>query len=224
VDETSAGEGNGTPGEAGCSGTEGNGSPRSQGGAVGVVEGGTGSSDRGAEGVGVPVTGAVGDDEAGGTTTGGTCGAGGKADDDVTTGGAALSELDGGTTSVGSSSRGPAGGSFRPVTGGFPPAVLRTVSVTVDTATRVCVANRAARTSRAAPSTTTVSVTVDSEVPVSNGSVHHCDVGRAGGGAASGASSGDPVSAINANMPPSAKNGTTTTAPKHPRPLRGSSR
>ncbi|NKE61298.1 hypothetical protein FXN61_32835 [Lentzea sp. PSKA42] len=67
-------------------------------------------------------------------------------------------------------------------------------------------------------------MTVDKVVPVSNGSVHHCDVGRDGGGAASGASSGDPVKAINANMPPSARNGTTTTAPKHPRPLRGSSR
>ncbi|MDX8034788.1 hypothetical protein SK803_31620 [Lentzea sp. BCCO 10_0856] len=93
-------------------------------------------------------------------------------------------------------------------------------------ATRVCVAvaNRAAATSRARPSTTTVSVTVDIETPVSKGSVHHCEVGRAGGGAANGASSGDPVRAINANMPPSARNGTTTTAPKHPRPLRGSSR
>jgi hypothetical protein len=67
-------------------------------------------------------------------------------------------------------------------------------------------------------------VTVDNVVTVSNGSVHHCDVGRTGGGAASGASSGEPVSAINANIPPSARNGTTTTAPKHPRPLRGSSR
>ncbi|MBM7858381.1 hypothetical protein [Lentzea nigeriaca] len=65
-------------------------------------------------------------------------------------------------------------------------------------------------------------MTVDNEVAVSNGSVHHCDVGRDGGGTASGASSGDPVSAINANMPPSARNGTTTTAPMHPRPLRGS--
>ncbi|MDX8143341.1 hypothetical protein SK854_14530 [Lentzea sp. BCCO 10_0061] len=63
------------------------------------------------------------------------------------------------------------------------------------------------------------------ETPVSKGSVHHWDVeGRAGGGAANGASDGDPVKAINANMPPSARNGTTTTAPKHPRPLRGSSR
>jgi hypothetical protein len=68
-------------------------------------------------------------------------------------------------------------------------------------------------------------VTVDIVDPVSNGSVHHCDVGRDdGGGAASGASSGDPVKAISTNMPPSARNGTTTTAPKHPRPLRGSSR
>ncbi|WP_157985084.1 hypothetical protein [Lentzea terrae] len=140
--------------------------------------------------------------------------------DDTT--GEEVSEEDG-KVSVDSSSSGPAGGSFRPVAADLAP-VARTVSVTVDTATRVCVAIRAARTSRAAPSTTTVSVTVDSEVPVSNGSVHHCDVGRAGGGAASGASSGDPVSAISANMPPSARNGTTTTAPKHPRPLRGSSR
>ncbi|WP_189258600.1 hypothetical protein [Lentzea flava] len=140
--------------------------------------------------------------------------------DEVTTGGAEVSEEDVGTGSPGSSAP---GDSFRGAAGGFAP-VARTVSVTVDTATRVCVASRAARASRAAPSTTTVSVTVDREVAVSNGSVHHCEVGRDGGGAASGASSGDPVSAISANMPPSARNGTTTTAPKHPRPLRGSSR
>ncbi len=144
-----------------------------------------------------------------------TGGAGGTLEADVVTT-EVLSGVDG--PSSGSSS---GKGSFRPVAAGFVEET-RTVSVTVET--RVCVAIRAARTSRACPSTTTVSVTVDNVVPVSNGSVHHCDVGRAGGGAASGASSGDPVSAINANIPPSARNGTTTTAPKHPRPLRGSSR
>lgn len=95
--------------------------------------------------------------------------------------------------------------------------------MTVTPTTRVDVAVRATA-SRAAPWTTTVSVTVDNDTAVSNGSVHHDDVGRAEGGAANGASDGDPVKAINANMPPSAKKGTTTTAPKHPRPLRGSSR
>lgn len=230
VDDSSAGEGSGnskpipietsaggSSGAPGFSGTDGVGSPRSQGGEVGVVgtTGGVGSSDRGVEGVGVAVTG--GADEAGGSNTGG----GGTTEevDDIT--GVEVSEEDG-RVSIGSSS-GSAGGSFRPVAGGFV-EVARTVSVTVDTATRVCVASRAARTSRAAPSTTTVSVTVDSGEPVSNGSVHHCEVGRDGGGAASGASSGDPVKAINANIPPSARKGTTTTAPKHPRPLRGSSR
>lgn len=89
--------------------------------------------------------------------------------------------------------------------------------------TRLVVANSAPRMSLRCPCTTTVSSVL---VGVSNGSVHHMlvFVGRAGAGAPRGLSSGDPVSAINANIPPSARNGTMTTAPKHPRPLRGSSR
>lgn len=136
------------------------------------MDGGTGSSDRGVEGVGagLPVAGTVGTVEAGGCKVGGAGAT--TEDDDVTTGGAGLSEVDVGPASTGSTSPGPAGGSFRPVAAGLVP-VVRTVSVTVDTATRVWVASRAARTSRAAPSTTTVSVTVDIVVPVSNGSVHH---------------------------------------------------
>ncbi len=163
--------------------------------------------------------GSAGADVTGGSSTGG---AGSTLD--VTTGGAEVSEEDGGAGFVGSASPGGcSGGSLRPVAGGFAEIVVRTVSVTVDTATLVWVASRAALSSRACPSITTVSVTV-AVVNASNGSVHHCDVGRDGGGAACGASSGDPVSAINTNMPPSARNGTTTTAPKQPRPLRGSSR
>ncbi len=187
----------------------------------GVLDGGTGSSDRGVDGGTAGVSPPGPDDTGGAGGAGGTVapeetgGAGETPALEVPAGGAAVSEVD-------DSSSTSEGTSFRAAALGFTPdADTRTVSVTVDTATRVCVAIRAARTSRAFPSATTVSVTVE---VVSNGSVHHCDVDRVGGGAARGASSGDPVSAINANMPPSARNGTTTTAPKHPRPLRGSSR
>lgn len=131
---------------------------------------------------------------------------------------------DSGSEAAGTDSSG-SEGSFRSIAAGFV-VLTRTVSVTVaPPTTRVRVAIRAARTSLGAPSATTVSVTVASETPVSKGSVHHDAVGRTeGGGAASGFSAAPPVKAISANMPPSAKNGTTTTAPKHPRPLRGSSR
>ncbi|WP_143022783.1 hypothetical protein [Lentzea jiangxiensis] len=91
-----------------------------------------------------------------------------------------------GTTGSDSSTEG--AGSFRPAAEGFPAEDdARTVSVTVAPETRVeagaavvdpavvdpAVVDRAAR---AAPSTTTVSVTVDRATPVSKGSVHHCEV------------------------------------------------
>lgn len=184
-----------------------------------MVTGGvtTGSSARGVEG-----------GFSAGGSTGGAAGAGVS-----TTGGGAVSTVD--TTAEvvvatggESDSEGGVGcsspGSFRPVAAGLV-VETRTVSVTVEPTTRVWVAIRAALTSLAAPSATTVSVTVASDTPVSKGSVHQDSVGRdEGGGAANGDSPPAPVKAINANMPPSAKNGTTTTAPKHPRPLRGSSR
>lgn len=180
------------------------------------MTGGTGSSARGVDEGGTSVAGA----STGGTAveTGTSAGGAGSTVDTttvvvVTTG----EEADGGSSSG-------SAGSFRPVAAGLTEDT-RTVSVTVaPPTTRVCVATRAARASRAAPCTTTVSVTVASETPVSNGSVHHWEEGREGGGAARGPSEGVPVNAISANIPPSAKKGTTTTAPKHPRPLRGSSR
>ena len=97
-----------------------------------MTTGEVGSSDRGVEGVGV-TTGDEGADEAGGSKTGG--GAGTTGDDDTT--GEEVSEEDG-NVKVGSDSPvspGPAG-SFRPVAGARV-ALTRTVSVTVDTATRV---------------------------------------------------------------------------------------
>ena len=96
-----------------------------------------------------------------------------------------------GTTGSDSSTEG--AGSFRPAAEGFPAEDdARTVSVTVAPETRVeagaavvdpavvdpAVVDRAVvvRAARAAPSTTTVSVTVDRATPVSKGSVHHCEV------------------------------------------------
>ncbi|MCG8924071.1 hypothetical protein [Lentzea sp. CC55] len=81
-----------------------------------------------------------------------------------------------GTTGSDSSTDG--AGSLRPAAEGFATEDdARTVSVTVATETRVEAGAAAPdRAARAAPSTTTVSVTVDRATPVSKGSVHHCEV------------------------------------------------
>lgn len=183
---------------------------------------GVGVSDRGHGGVVVDGTSADGG-SAGGSAGGGgsTGGAGGSAEED---------EVPGAVGFVGSNSVGSPGTcgaevdvgvSLRPVGCGRDVAEIVTVDVSV-AVTRL-VARSTARISLRCASTRTVSVTVED---VSSGSVHHwlVFVGRGGAGAPSGLPSGDPVNAINANIPPSARNGMMTTAPKHPRPLRGSSR
>ena len=153
-----------------------------------------------------------------------TAGGGAVSTVDTTTG-VVVTTGDSGSEAGGDTGSASEPGSFLSTAAGFA-GLSRTVSVTVvPPTTRVWVVILAVRTSLAAPCATTVSVTVASETPVSKGSVHHDAVGLDdGGGAASGDSADDPVKAISANTPPSAKNGTTTTAPKHPRPLRGSSR